>query len=336
MKNIKAAFILSIVRFCASLLIQCTKPGGSKYATIIALFIVAAGCKSSQKTTYTPDNIVPTDKSLLWRISGNGLKQASYLFGTIHMIPREDLQFSEATLNALGKSKRVAFEIDMKEMTSLRTQFSLMTKAFMKNGKTLKDLLSAEDYAFVHQKMEEKGMGAGMFEKLKPMFLTMMLTNDEGGNPMSKDKNSKMTAVEMELWRIAKKQKAKSAGLETAEYQMGVFDAIPYEAQAKMLLDGLRAADAGEGDGEGDLAKMVEMYKAQDITAMQQMISGDEGMSNYEDVLLGNRNRNWIPVMGRMMREEITFFAVGAGHLGGPGGVIALLRKEGYKVEAVQ
>lgn len=302
------------------------------FATLIALFIVAAGCKSTQKATYTPDNIVPTDKSLLWRISGNGLKQASYLFGTIHMIPREDLQFSDATLNALGKSKRIAFEIDMKEMTSLRTQFSLMTKAFMKNGKTLKDLLSEEDYAFVHQKMEEKGMAAGMFEKLKPMFLTMMLSNDEGGNPMSKDKNSKMTAVEMELWRIAKKQKAKSAGLETAEYQMGVFDAIPYEAQAKMLVESLRSTE-GSGD---ELAKMVEMYKAQDITAMQQMISGDEGMGNYEDELLGNRNRNWIPVMGRMMREETVFFAVGAGHLGGPGGVIALLRKEGYKVEAVQ
>ena len=59
-------------------------------------------------------------------------------------------------------------------------------------------------------------------------------------------------------------------------------------------------------------------------------------MGEYEDVLLGKRNRNWIPIMARLMNEQPTFFAVGAGHLGGKGGVIALLRAEGYVVEAVK
>ena len=56
-------------------------------------------------------------------------------------------------------------------------------------------------------------------------------------------------------------------------------------------------------------------------------------MGGYEDVLLNRRNRNWIPVMGKFMRDKPTLFAVGAGHLGGPSGVVALLRKEGYRVE---
>jgi uncharacterized protein YbaP (TraB family) len=58
-------------------------------------------------------------------------------------------------------------------------------------------------------------------------------------------------------------------------------------------------------------------------------------MDQYADLLLYRRNENWIPVMSRMMREKPTFFAVGAGHLGGDRGVVALLRKAGYKVEAV-
>ena len=67
---------------------------------------------------------------------------------------------------------------------------------------------------------------------------------------------------------------------------------------------------------------------------MEKMIGDSEyGMGNYDDILLKNRNRNWIPIMGRMMREAPTLFAVGAGHLGGESGVVALLRKEGYKVE---
>lgn len=79
---------------------------------------------------------------------------------------------------------------------------------------------------------------------------------------------------------------------------------------------------------------MLELYRNQDINAMHSMIGDDRsGMGGYEDILLNNRNRNWIPVMGRMMREQPTLFAVGAGHLGGESGVVALLRKEGYKVE---
>jgi uncharacterized protein len=69
---------------------------------------------------------------------------------------------------------------------------------------------------------------------------------------------------------------------------------------------------------------------------MQAMIGGDEGMGQYEDILLKKRNMNWIPVMGRMMAEKPTLFAVGAGHLGGPTGVVALLRKAGYRVEVAK
>jgi uncharacterized protein YbaP (TraB family) len=301
---------------------------------LVTLWAFSTGCHTSQKVIYAPDTVAPTDKSLLWRITENGLKQPSYLFGTIHLIAKDDLHFSEATLHALERTKKITFEIDMKEMTSLRTQFSLLTKSFMKDGKTLKDLLSATDYQFVREKMDEKGLPSGMFERIKPMFLSMMLTNDEGGG-MGNGKDSKMTAVEMELWHIAKKQKKKSGGLETAEYQMSIFDKIPYEDQAKMLIDGLRTVTP-EG-GENEMERMTKLYQNQDIEAMQEMIGGDStGMAEYEDLLLGQRNRNWISVMGRMMLEQPTFFAVGAGHLGGQGGVVALLRKEGYRVEALQ
>jgi uncharacterized protein YbaP (TraB family) len=51
---------------------------------------------------------------------------------------------------------------------------------------------------------------------------------------------------------------------------------------------------------------------------------------------LKKRNQNWIPVMGRMMAEKPTLFAVGAGHLGGKSGVVALLRKAGYRVEVAK
>lgn len=291
------------------------------------------GCKSSEKITYAPEQIVPTDKALLWKISGNGLKKPSYLYGTIHLIPKDQLQFTDALQNALEGSKRVAFEIDMRTMTNFRTQMSLMTKAFMAGGKTLKDLLSAEDYVFVKEKMSEKGIPSGMFERMKPMFLSTMFAGEGDGGATV---NSQMTSVEMELYRLARKRKMESAGLETADYQMAVFDSIPYDAQAKMLVESLRSAEAdtaSNSDG-GELEKMLELYREQDISAMQSMIADpNSGMAGYEDLLLNRRNRNWISVMARYMKDKPTLFAVGAGHLGGQEGVVALLRREGYRVE---
>lgn len=302
---------------------------------LAALLVGLGSCTSGGKMAYAPEKIVPTEKSVFWKISGNGLKKPSYLYGTIHLIPKENFSIPAVVQNALGDAKRVAFEIDMKEMTNIRTQMGLITKSFMAGGKTLKDLLSAEDYALVKAKMEEKGLPGGMFERIKPMFLsTMFSSEDDKGT--SAASSGGMTSVEMELYGISKRKKLESTGLETAAYQMSIFDSIPYEAQAKMLVDGLRNVDQ-HADGEGELDTMLKLYHDQDITAMQSMISDVQyGMGNYEDILLNQRNRNWIPVMSRLMREKPTIFAVGAGHLGGENGVVALLRKQGYRVESAR
>ncbi|MFN0037860.1 MAG: TraB/GumN family protein [Saprospiraceae bacterium] len=303
-------------------------------AIFLAAFLLwATGCKPAEKAVaYTPQNIVPTEKALVWKISGNGLKKPSFLYGTIHMIPKSAFELPGTVREGLDNVRRVTFEIDMKEMTNLRSQMSLLTKSFMAGGKTLKDILNAEDYALVKAKMTEKGLPIGMFERMKPMFLSTLFSSDEEGSPLD---GGDMTSVEMELYRMSRRRKLESGGLETAAYQMSVFDSIPYAAQAKMLVDGLRSTDT-TGVGENQLEQMLELYRSQDITAMQSMIGEDSGMGQYEDILLKKRNQNWIPVMRRMMTEKPTLFAVGAGHLGGPFGVVALLRKEGYLVEVAK
>lgn len=299
-------------------------------------FLWLVGCKPGQQAavSYAPDQLVPTEKSLVWKITGNGLKKPSYLYGTIHLIPKKDYAMPESVREALDNCKTVAFEIDMKEITNLRTQMSLMSKAFMPGNKTLKDLLSAEDYAFVKKKMTEKGMQVGMLERMKPMFLSTMLTGEEDSPSMTS--TSAMTSVEMELFRSTKRRKLETTGLESTSYQMAIFDSIPYQAQAQMLVDGLRSGSSPEEGGVSELDKMLNMYRDQDINAMQAMIASESaGMAEYEDILLKNRNRNWIAPMSRLMREKPTLFAVGAGHLGGEVGVIALLRKAGFRVESL-
>lgn len=302
-------------------------------ASILAAFFLLIGCSSSQKLLVPKAVVPPTENALLWKITGPGLKKPGWLFGTIHLIPASKFSLAEPVREALDGSQRLTTEIDLKSMFSLGTQLSLMTKAMMKGGKTLKNLLSADDYALVKEKMDEKGLPMGMFERMKPMFLTMMIGQEtEPGGAEKASPTSGTTSVEMEIYKVAKRRKMETAGLETVDYQLAVFDSIPYEEQAKMLVEMLR--DPSENGG-GEFEKMVELYLSQNIAEMASMMASEANFSNYEDLLLTRRNENWVPLIGQQLREKPTFFAVGAGHLGGEKGVVSLLRKAGWTVEMV-
>lgn len=268
------------------------------------------------------------ENSLLWEISGSGLKEPSYLFGTIHLIDKKDFVLTEITKASLEKAKRVTFEINMEEMSDMSVLMPLMMKAFMSNGKTLSDLLSAEDYTLVKAHFEKMGLPMMLLERMKPMFLSSMSPDAMG----MEGENSSMMSYELELMKLAQAQKKTVAGLETAEFQMSMFDSIPYEVQAEMLVESVKSADAGNDQ----LKQLVDLYKQQDINGLHDMLNADSDLSKYDDLLLVNRNKNWIPVMGNMMREQTTFFAVGAGHLAGTDGVIQLLRQAGYTVKALK
>ncbi len=131
---------------------------------------------------------------------------------------------------------------------------------------------------------------------------------------------------------MAENRDMTTGGLETVEFQIGLFDQIPYKVQAEMLLESINS-----GDEEDSVFKeLIAKYKDQDVEALYEMMQDDESTAEFEDILLVKRNKNWIPQISNEMTRQRTFFAVGAGHLGGPNGVINLLRKEGYQVKAVK
>ena len=92
---------------------------------------------------------------------------------------------------------------------------------------------------------------------------------------------------------------------------------------------------SGKEEDSSDI-KLMDVYRNQDLDKMQEMTAGEEGMSDYIDLLLYNRNANWAKKMPAIMKSKATLFAVGAGHLGGEKGVINLLRQAGYTVRPVK
>jgi len=272
--------------------------------TFFFLFIISFSTLSAQEAKPQLEKVVektvetkPIANSLLWAISGNGLADTSYLYGTIHLIAKDDFFLTDQTKTAFDKSQKVTFEINMEDMSDLSVQMGLMMKAFMADGQTLSDLLDAEKYKEVKDHFAKMGMNDFMWqmmEKIKPMFLSVFGSMDmSGGGGLN---TGEMMSYEMEFMDMAKSKEKIMGGLETAGYQMSMF-----------------------------------VYKNQDIKGMMKMFAADEeGVGQYEDLLLVGRNKNWIPVMQKMMTNQITFFAVGAGHLGGDNGVVNLLKAEGY------
>ena len=312
---------------------------------LISLAFLASSCGVS-KQALTPQVVdgsyAAKEKALLWRISGKKLKKPSYLFGTIHMIDKKDFFMPEYVKTAFDESVNVVFEINTDDMTDASAMSGMMGMMFMDDGTTLKDLLSEEDYKRVKESLNENPlmmMMGDMVDKIKPLFLSAMIDQGdmggEGGDPfgMGGGMGGNTMSYEMEFTKMAKAAEKPIAGLETIEFQMSMFDSISLEDQANMLVQSL---DAEKGEGEDALSQMVALYKAQDIPGLHQMIHEQSaGSADFEDKLLNMRNKNWIPLMAEQMPQNVTFFAVGAGHLGGEEGVVALLRKEGYIVVPV-
>lgn len=310
-----------MIKYCKSLVFA-----------LLALTVTISSCKTTKDaadSTISKSEYKPLANSLLWKIEGQGLTKPSYLYGTIHLIDAKDYYLPEGTLAAIDGTDKMVFEIDMNEMSDMSNMMGLMNKAFMSDGKTLKDLISAEDYKLVDAHFSKIGMPLMMLERMKPMFLTVFASGDMDPAGLQ---NGSMKSYEMEFMDIAKSANKPMAGLETIEFQMSVFDSIPYEAQAEMLVETIKMGDTGSDQ----MQEMIDLYKAQNINKMVAMITEEgEQLAEYEDVLLNKRNEAWISGMRTMMAEAPTFFAVGAGHLAGERGVVHLLRKEGYKLSPI-
>lgn len=297
----------------------------SLYFYSFLILFVFAQCKTADKVnSKTASKIPTTENALLWKITKKGVEKESFLFGTIHIIEEEDYFLPKQTLTSFDKADRVIFEINMEDMTDMSAMMSIIPKTFMNDGVTLGDLLGEEDYTLVKKHFEDMGLPMFMLEKMKPMFLSVFAGG--GGLDPQDLMNGSMKSYETELFEMGKAQGKTFAGLETIDFQISVFDSIPYKDQAQMLLESIKAGDTGNDE----FKETVAIYKKQDLAAMVGMIDENEQYSNYEDILLTKRNKAWIPQIIKAMEEKSNFFAVGAAHLGGQNGVVYLLRKEGY------
>ena len=283
----------------------------------VLLLLLVIFCSS---TSYAQKQ---TSNSLLWEISGNGLQQPSYLFGTIHMICKEDFLLSETAKQKFNSSKQVYLELDMDDP---QLQMMMMQQLQLPSNESLKNKFDESDFKALDSfLMKELNMNLAVFDQFKPMMVMSLLAQ----RVLS---CAEMESYEMNFVKMATEQKKELLGLEKVEDQLAIFDAIPDSLEIRSIMNMVNDFDAQKKE----FNRMSTIYKSQDLEALYQLIAESPEMMGSQELLLDRRNRNWIPVMDSAMKKTSTFFAVGAGHLGGNQGVLELLRKQGYSVKPIQ
>lgn len=262
------------------------------------------------------------NNSLLWQISGKGLKKPSYLFGTIHIICPSDYLWTPTMKASLEKSDKLCLEIDMSDpaalmqgMTGMIDMSSDLSKYF-----TPEQYSKLKKFAKDSLELEEE-----MLQHMKPSIVLMMFSTTEATTMCDKP-----ISYEEKIMAEMEKKHKKVMGLETVTEQLDALNSMPVDTVTKYIVEWIDGN--GRNDGIDEYRKLVNAYKQQNINTLQSLLQDSEGLGGSIDALVDNRNKKWIVRMAPMMSESSVFFAVGAGHLAGTNGVISLLQKEGYIV----
>lgn len=263
------------------------------------------------------------EESLLWRVSGKGMAKPSYLFGTIHLICPDDYLWTARMKQSLAASEKVCFEMDLDDKETM----AAATEGFIDtSGKQLKDYFTATQYLQLKKFIKDSvGMDIAIFQQMKPIAIESIIS-------MKATRCMMPVSYEEKIMTIAKEARKEILGLEPVSEQVTALDiSMPADSVAAEVMEEIN----NFAKSQQEYADMVAVYKAQQLSKLYEKITASKTAGDNMSVLLDDRNRKWISRMIAKMAGSSVFFAVGAGHLAGPNGVISLLRKEGYTVEPV-
>lgn len=290
-----------------------------KLLTISCCLLLGAGFCMAQagkkKTT------VVNNKSLLWKVSGNGLQKPTYLFGTLHIICPDDYVWTPAMQKALDACDKVAFEMDMDDPS---LQGKMAASMALNDGKTLKDFYSEADYKRLTEVAAKNNIPIQMMQGFKPFALVSFLY-------LKAVSCSLPDSYEGTITKLAQADDKEILGLETVEEQMKVVESMNSDSIARSVLTIAEDLDSFKRT----FNQMLAVYKKQDLPTLYQLIIESPDYKDDLPTLLFDRNRKWVPIIAGMAKKQSTFIAVGAGHLWGDKGVIELLKHQGYKVDPV-
>lgn len=273
---------------------------------------------------------------LLWKVSGNGLDRPSYVIGTHHLAPLSVKDSIANLQQAIDQTEQVYGEIVMDDANNPEILMKMQQAMMLPADTTLKSFYTQAQYDTIAAVVKNyMGVDLALFDKLKPATITTQLSvalamkSLKGFNPQE----------QLDTWfQTQARQAGKKVGsLETIDMQINVlYNSQTLTRQALLLY--CTATHIEQGVDQS--LRMNQAYMKQDLDELLAIIEekmGDACDSTPEEIstLIYGRNANWARQFPSIMKQSPTLFVVGAGHLPGPQGLLKLLQKQGYTVEAM-
>jgi uncharacterized protein YbaP (TraB family) len=266
--------------------------------------------------------VAGVDAASVWKITGP-TGATLYLGGSIHALRGDDYPLPPAYNRAFDASSRLAFEVDRKAL--MESSKGLSKAGEYPRRDSLKNHVDPRTYAYLRRLFGLLKIPEEKIARFRPWYLALVLQapNLRG--------LSEELGVEEFLTKRARAKSKPITGLETAREHLEIFSGLSDRQSEAMLL--LMFLPAEKGSSEG--ARLTNAWRRGDAeTETRIFLDGFRDFPSLGERLLAVRNRKWIPKIESYLGSGQTYFVVvGAAHMGGADGVLALLRARGYKVE---
>lgn len=266
---------------------------------------------------------------LLWEISGNHLKQKSYLFGSHHLVPISFLDSIKGIYPAFNSCENVVGEIILDDPAVIK---KLQQAAVITTGKTTKDWLTDEQYAVADSILKSTiGMGLQELRFFKPAMIENIYVLALYDRYFQRDEDFQIDSY---FQKIGKKEGKRLFSLETVEEQIQLLlESKSLEEQAQSLYETLTSS----AELLTQIEALNDKYLAQDLDGLLELNNNDTTQTEEERfALIDKRNIRWAEILPKQLALGNNFIIVGAMHLPGENGLIHLLQKQGYKVKPVK
>ncbi|MES2650834.1 MAG: TraB/GumN family protein [Bacteroidota bacterium] len=262
------------------------------------------------------------ENSLLWEISGNGLKKNSYLFGTYHFAGKDFIDTMKVLQTKLSMVDVIAGELIIDSSMAMK----LMPYMVMKDN-FLDKLLTTDQYQLVANYLKKiSGYDLKLFNSMKPVAIQMTMMQFTAPKTISPTNPQ----LDQFFQDYGKTNGKKVIGLEALEEQAAILFGNSLERQKELLLKSVINEEKNKKDGQ----KLYANYITQNLEELEKLFTTSEDYTQEElDQLLKNRNVKWMAQLPAFMQNQSLFIAVGAGHLIGKDGLIKALKMLGYTVK---
>lgn len=284
------------------------------FTAVLVAFTVAAGAAAQTRT-----------HSFLWKVQAGA--NVMYLAGSVHALTADAYPLNPVYQRAFDASGALVEEIDLAEADPLSGGLALLAKGMYQDGRTFSSVVSKETAALVAEKLKSTPLALELIQPMKPWMVMLML---EALGAQSAGLDPEL-GLDKHFYNQATSGGKQVIGLETAEYQIDRFDKMPDAMQEQLLRSELAEMETEKTS----LRALLTAWQTGDAAAIEKMLlmSFTDNPAAYNS-LITERNRNWIPQLEACLkRSSPCFVIVGAAHVVGPQGLLALLQQRGYRIE---